>query len=607
MDKNMFRRTRFFISLVILIFCLLLSRLAYLQIANYEHYWEKAEKNRLRILPITAPRGEIFDVNGRQLVANRPGFTVSLVDLGDGYNSETISYLADLLELTEDDIRQKISSQFYRRYLPIRLKMDVDIETVSKIAEHRLEYPGVLIEVQPIRYYVEGNFATHVLGYLNEGTVKDKVQERWAEEGYVYHPGELVGQSGIELAWEPYLRGIDGGSQVEVNSTGQSIQEFERVEPIPGHDLYLTLDASLQFAVEEALYWAVEQQLSNNNRFAGEAAAVFLDPRNGKVLSMASIPSYDPNTFNEDYLDILKTPGGPLTNKTIGEHYPVGSTFKPLTSIAALDKGVISRNEWISCGGALTRYGATKTCFRGSVHGSINMVQALTRSCNVFYYELGLRIGIDDLAFYAREFGLGAPTGLRDLFDENAGTVASREFKEERFNEPWYPAETMDAAIGQGYQGITPLQLANYTAMIANGGIHYRPYLVDRVVDHKNNVVTVTEPEILHKMEISESHWEIVREGMKGVTRPGGTASASMASLPVQVAGKTGSAQIGGRGSNLPTHSVFIGYAPADDPVMAFAVIILYGETGGSSAAPAAARILASYFAPDVPEEDQDV
>jgi penicillin-binding protein 2 len=236
----------------------------------------------------------------------------------------------------------------------------------------------------------------------------------------------------------------------------------------------------------------------------------------------------------------------------------------------------------------------------------LSITQAITRSCNVFFYELGLRVGIDDLAFYSREFGFGSATGLKDLYGEKDGIVASREYKEQAFNEPWYPAETMDAAIGQGYMSITTLQLANYVAMIANGGTHYRPYLVDRVVDINGNVIIVTEPEVIHQMEASDRNWEIIRDGMKGVTRPGGTAS-FIASLPVQVAGKTGSAQVAGRGSNLPTHSFFIGYAPADNPEVAFAVMIKYGGTGGSAAAPAAAKVIDKYFAPEPPEEEEHV
>ncbi|HHU75313.1 MAG TPA: penicillin-binding protein 2 [Firmicutes bacterium] len=606
MDKQTLKRTRIFILIIILIFFLLLSRLAYLQVINYDYYWGRAEKNRLRILPITAPRGEIFDRNGRQLVANRPGFTVSLVDLGNGYSEEAIVRLAGLLDMEVEEINKTIDSHYYRRYLPIRLKMDVDVETVSQIAENRLDLPGVVIEVQPIRNYVLGSFAAHLLGYLGEGTVTEGIMDFWQEAGYHYQQGELVGQAGLEMVWEPYLKGEDGGLQVEVNSTGQAIREFERVEPKPGANLFLTLDASLQRAVEESLGEAVQLQLQEGNSYAGEAGAVVLEPTSGRILAMASLPAYDPNTFRRDYPELLQSPGRALLNKTMEEHYPVGSVFKMVTGVAGLEKGVINRTEKLFCGGRLTRFGATKSCFRGTVHGSINIVEAIRKSCNIFFYELGLRVGIDDLAYFAREFGFGEPTGLKDVFGEKGGIVASREYKEQLLNEPWYPAETMDAAIGQGYCSITLLQLANYVSMIANGGVHYRPFLVDKIIDCEGNVEMVAEPEVLHTMEISDLTWQIIREGMGLVTLPGGTAS-RLADFPVRVAGKTGSAQVAGRGSDIPSHSFFVGYAPADNPQIALVVFIKYGGTGGTSAVPVAREILESYFGVDAgqePEED---
>jgi penicillin-binding protein 2 len=257
------------------------------------------------------------------------------------------------------------------------------------------------------------------------------------------------------------------------------------------------------------------------------------------------------------------------------------------------------------CGGRVTRFGATKSCFRGTAHGSLNIVQAIAKSCNIFFYELGLRVGIDDLANYAREFGFGQPTGLKDIFGEKGGIVASRKYKEQSFNEPWYPAETMDASIGQSFHSITLLQLANYVSMIANGGIHYRPYLVDRVVDSDGNVLMVAEPEVLHKMEVMDLNWEIIREGMKQVTMPGGTAS-RLANLPVKAAGKTGSAQVAGRGSDIPSHGFFVGYAPADNPEIALVVFIKYGGTGGASAVPVAEKILESYFADETAQESEE-
>ncbi|MGI6319292.1 MAG: penicillin-binding protein 2 [Firmicutes bacterium] len=596
MSKAMLRRIRVFITLVVLIFIILSSRLAYLQIIRYDYYWNRAENNRLRIMPVTAPRGEIYDRKGEQLVTNRPGFTVSLVDLGSGYSDETISYLSRLLEMDEQEINEKIELQNYRRYLPVRLKADVDIEIVSKIAERRLELPGVLIEVQPIRNYNYGCSASHILGYMGEGTVQDWIKEYWAELGYEYQPGELVGQSGLELAWEPFLRGKDGGVQVEVNSTGQAIREFERVEPVPGNNLFITLDLKLQQVIEQSLVEVIEGLQSEGNQYAGEAAAVVLDPRCGRILAMASIPSYDLNTFRLDFPQLVDNPYRPLVNKAIEEHYPVGSTFKMVTAMGALESGLISKTERVYCGGTVTRYGATKSCYHGRAHGSLNILEAIQRSCNIFFYEMGLRQGIDTLAYYSRQFGFGSVVGLKDIFGEKSGIVASREFKSKLYqNEPWYPAETMDASIGQSFHSITPLQLANYVAMIANGGIHYRPYLVEKVVDSEGSTVMIAEPEVLSYMEAKDTSWEIIREGMSLVTRPGGT-GVLLADLPVWVAGKTGTAQVVGKDGAIPSHSLFAGYAPLEDPEIAFAVIIKHGESSGSTSIPIVRKIVEHYF-----------
>ena len=592
----MLKKIRVFITLVVLIFIILSGRLAYLQIIQYDYYWDRAENNRLRIMPITAPRGEIYAGKGEQLVTNRPGFTVSLVDLGSGYSDETISYLSRLLEMDEQEIREIIDLQNYRRYLPVRLKTDVDIEIVSKIAEKRLELSGVLIEVQPIRNYNYESSASHVLGYMGEGTVKEWIKEFWAELGYDYQPGELVGQSGLELAWEPLLRGEDGGVQVEVNSTGQAIREFERVEPVPGNNLFLTLDLQLQQVIEQSLAEVIEGLRSEGNLYAGEAAAVVLDPRSGRILAIVSFPSFDLNTFRLDFPQLEDNPFNPLVNKTIEEHYPVGSTFKMVPAMGALEKGLISRTERVYCGGTITRYGATKSCYHGYAHGGMNILEAIRKSCNIFFYELGLRQGIDTLAYYSRQFGFGSVVGLKDIFGEKSGIVASREFKSTLYqNEPWYPAETMDASIGQSFHSITPLQLANYAAMIANGGIRYRPYLVEKVVDSEGSTVMMAEPEVLSYMEAKDTSWEIIREGMSLVTRPGGT-GALLADLPVWVAGKTGTAQVVGRDGAIPSHSLFVGYAPLEDPELAFAVIIKHGESGGSTSIPIVRKIVEHYF-----------
>lgn len=596
MNKKMMKRARLFIALVLVFFILLVGRLAYLQIINHEEYWHRAERNRLRIMPTTAPRGEIFDREGKKLVTNRPGFTVSLMDLGSGYSEETIKGLAEILEMNEEEIQSKIGSQYFRRYFPIRLKTDVDMDKVARIEERRIELPGVMIEVQPIRNYVLDNFASHLLGYMGEGPIREEARELWKEKGYEPSSGDIVGLRGVEERWEHELRGSDGGVQVEVNHTGQAIREFERVEPEPGNNLYLTIDASLQVEMEEALQRAVDHLIEEEgNSYAGEAAAVALDPNNGQILGMASIPSFNPNTFFDDYEDLIHDDRNPLINKAIAEHYPIGSAYKMTTAMSGLETGDIAVGSTINCAGTITRHGATKSCYRGTVHGTISLVNAIKRSCNIYFYETALRSGIDNLSRYSRKFGFGSPTGLNDLFGERGGVVASREYKKELYNEQWYPAETMDAGIGQSFQSITPLQMANYTAMLANRGLHYKPYLVERVVDNDGSTVQVQEPEVLNVLEAQDSHWDAIQRGMLEVTQPGGTAG-SLVDFPIAMAGKTGTAQVVGRDGSIPPHSVFVVYAPFDEPEIALAVIVKHGGTGGRTAMPVAREILTAYF-----------
>jgi penicillin-binding protein 2 len=340
----------------------------------------------------------------------------------------------------------------------------------------------------------------------------------------------------------------------------------------------------------------IEGLRSGGNFYAGEAAAVVLDPRSGRILAMASAPFYDLNTFRLDFPRLVDNPLRPLVNKTIEEHYPVGSTFKMVSAMGALEGDLISKTERVYCGGTITRYGATKSCYHGRAHGGMNILQAIQKSCNIFFYEMGLRQGIDTLAYYSRQFGFGSVVGLKDIFGEKSGIVASREFKSKLYpDEPWYPAETMDASIGQSFHSITPLQLANYAAMIANGGIHYRPYLVEKIVDSEGSTVMMAEPEVLSYMEAKETSWEIIREGMSLVTRSGGT-GALLADLPVWVAGKTGTAQVVGKDGAIPSHSLFVGYAPLEDPEIAFAVIIKHGESNGSTSIPIVRKIVEHYF-----------
>ena len=597
MTKLMFHRVRMIFLMVICIFILLSGRLAYLQIMRHDYYLYRAEQNRFTKITLAAPRGEIFDREGRLLVTNRPGFVVSLMDMGDGYDAETIKFISEILELEEEDIYKAIRGQLYMRYLPLHLKSDLTFETIARIAEHRWRLTGVNIEVRPIRDYREDSVAAHILGYLGQGQVGPRTQELWAAAGYQYKAGDLVGQDGIERTWEPWLRGEDGEQRIETNNLGQPINYFERREPVPGYNLYLTVDLDLQRVAEEALQRRVELIQKEGNSYAGRAAAVVLDPNTGAILAMANYPSYNLNSVRQDYDLLIQDPLLPLNNSSIQGTYPVGSTFKMVTGAAVLNEGIFRERDIINCPGVITLYNSTKSCFNNIAHGPVNFYDALAVSCNVYFYKAGLAAGIDKIAHYAREFGFGSPTGLNDLPGEAPGVVASQEYKAAvTGGEPWYRADTMSAAIGQIYNSFTPLQLANYTAIIANGGTHYRPYLVQKVVNNEGETVIETDPEVLRQADISDRTLAVIREAMRRATQPRGTAWYNFSKLPVTVAAKTGSAQVAAIGSGIPAHSLFVGFAPYEKPEIAVAVIVEHGGIGATGAVPAAAEIMEYYF-----------
>ena len=588
MTKLMLHRVRVIFVIVIAVFVLLSGRLAHLQILKHEYYWNRAEKNRLTKITLVAARGEIYDRSGKLLVGNRPGFVVSLMDLGDGYDPQTISFLSEVLEIEEEEIYDAIQGQLYMRYLPLSLKSDISPETIARISENRWKLQGVNIEVHPIRDYKVGSSAAHVLGYLGQSTPSEAMQERWAKEGYVYKVGDMVGQTGLEQTWEPWLRGQNGEQLVEINHLGQAIDYFDRIEPVPGHNLFLTLDLDLQQVAEDALQRRVEaiKTEGKGNRYAGRAAAVVMDPNSGAILALANYPSYDLNTFRQNYTELLNDPYRPLNNTAIQGAYPVGSTFKMVTGAAVLEEGLYYERHYTRCPGVITLAGDTRACYNSIAHGAVNFYDALAVSCNIYFYRAGLAAGADLLAKYAREFGFGSLTGLIDIMGENPGILVSNE------NRTLYPADAMSLAIGQ-LSSYTILQLANYVSMIANGGVHYRPYLVQTVQDSAGNVVHETKPEVLHRADISERTFSILREGMRRVTQPRGTAWYNFSQLPVTVAGKTGSAEVG-RG--IPAHSLFVGYAPYEKPEIAVAVIVEHGGIGATGAVPVAAEIMEYYF-----------
>jgi penicillin-binding protein 2 len=576
--------------IVVLVVALLIGRLAYLQVAQGAYYGKLADGNRIRLIPIMAPRGIFYDRNGVLMVSNRPGFSVSLLPISGPVEDKVIVQLADILEISPDDIKSKLA-QNNGSFEPIRIKSDIGPEVVTKIEERRSQLPGVVIEIQPIRNCVNNELAAHVFGYVSE--INDAELEKLRPQGYKI--ADIIGKFGLEKVYDKDIRGIDGGGQVEVDVTGRPIQVLGKKEPIPGNNLVLTIDYRIQKAAEKAIdeqlkYLQTETEFIN----AKAAAAVAINPKTGEVLAMVSRPAFNPNLFAQgisvkDWNAINNNPHHPMDNKVISGEYPPGSTFKIVTGVAALELGKVTPEEKILDTGR--HWLIPKGNAMGEALGWINFKEALSKSDNVYFYEMGNRLGIDNLEKFARAFGLGKPTGI-NLPGETGGLVANRRYKEKVYEEEWYLSETFDAAIGQGFQLTSPLQVASIMCQIANGGHQYRPFLVSKITKPNGEVLKSFEPEEVGKINISDTTLSLIRESLRQVAQEGGTAGQIFNDFPIDIAGKTGTAE----NSHGSDHGWFVAYGPFDDPRIVVAVIVEQGGFGSSSAVPIAKKILEAAF-----------
>lgn len=566
----------------VLVIAVLIGRAAYLQIYQGEYYAGLADGNRIRIVPSMAPRGTFYDRNGELLVTNRPGFSVSLLPLTAPISDDVIARLSDLLKVPTDEIKTKIAG--HSGFNPIRIKTDVTPDIVSIIEEQKSQYPGVVIEVTPIRDYILKQEGAHTFGYVSE--INDTELEKMKDEGY--KSGDIIGKFGIEKIYDKELRGENGGQQVEVDVSGKPVQILGRKEPVPGDDLELTIDIKLQQAAEKA----VDEQLTQIGAHA--AAAVVMNPQTGEILAMVSRPAFDPNLFahgisSKDWNQLNNNPYHPMDNKTITGEYPPGSTFKIVTGTAALTEGVVTPDEQIFDSGH--HWIIPKGNADGEALGWLNFRSALAHSDNVYFYEMGNRLGIDRLEKYARMFGLGAKTGI-DLPYEASGLVANRRYKEKNFNDgEWYLSETFDAAIGQGFNLVTPLQAAMVMGEIAADGKRYKPHVVNRIIAPDGSVVKDFQPELLSQLDVPEEDIKLVQDGLHDVTKYG-TAASSFRGFTVDIAGKTGTAE----NSQGRDHGWFVAYGPFDNPNVVVAVIVENGGYGSQSAVPIGRKILEAAF-----------
>ncbi len=583
-SKDTDKRLKILSVLSIIIIAVLLARLGYLQIYQGEYYKKQAEYNRIRIIPTMAPRGIMYDRDGNPVVINQPGFTVAILPLDENISPQLIARLALLLHMDPKEIEEKV--KHHTGFDPIRLKSNVGPQIWTVIEEQKDLYPGVVVEAQPIRDYIYKTVGAHVFGYVSE--ISEAELKRKKDQGY--KSGDIVGQFGLEKVYDKYLRGTPGGEQVEVDVTGKAVKILGQKAPIPGKNLKLTIDMRLQLAVEKA----IDEQLAKIH--ANEAAAVVMDPNTGQILAISSRPSFDPNKFAggisvKDWNAINLNPYHPLDNKAITGEYPPGSVFKIVTGTAALNEGKVTPQEKLYDPGVY--WLVPKHNADGEALGWINFQTALAKSDNVYFYEMGHRVGIDTLARYARLFGLGQKTGI-DLPYESHGVVASREYKKKVFKtDSWYLSETLDAAIGQGFQLVTPIQAAMVMSEIANGGIRYKPYLVQEITNPDGSVYKRFNPVVEGRLD-GVSPWVIqtIRQGLLQVTRVGTAAALFGKSFPVEIAGKTGTAE----NSQGRDHGWFVAYGPYKNPSIVVAVVVPNGGYGATSAAPIGKKILEAAF-----------
>ncbi|NLW59090.1 MAG: penicillin-binding protein 2 [Firmicutes bacterium] len=596
------RSVRVLSILVIFIFAVLLFRLWYLQIIKGEETFEKSSRNRMRPIRITAPRGNIYDRRGELLVTSRFSHVVSVVPEDIEENPYVVRFLSQVLELSEAELFQMLQeSAKYQKDQYVPLKRDVDPVAIGQILEAKLDLPGVVVEDYPVRYYPKGEWGAHLFGYLGEINEQELAQRR----GLGYRLGDEIGKMGLERTYDLELRGEEAVRIWEVDRVGQPIKVLEEKKYVPGHNLHLTIDARLQEvaerAIREQIAWAQSQTNEQVNK-ANAGSVVVLDPRTGGILALVSYPEFDPNLFvgnisRSAFNELINNPLNPFSNRVTRGKFMPGSTFKPITVLAALEEDLVDPAETFNCTGVVRFGNRQLRC--SQVHGKLNVVDGLKNSCNTVMAELAFRLGPEKLAAYARRLGLGAKTGLKLEPEELDGLIGDPEWKKQARGEPWYPMETALIAIGQSFVDVTPMQLAQVYATIASGGKVYQPQLVREITTAAGETVTKFAPKIVRELKIKPEHLAIVRKGLEQVVTDG-TARYAFWGFPldrIPVAGKTGTAENIGKND----YAFFASYAPADNPELVVVVVIEEGGFGSQTAAPVARKIYEAYFGLDQP------
>ena len=579
-------------------FAILMTRLVYLQVIKGEDFRRLSENNSIRLQSIDPPRGIIFDRNGDRLVDNRPAFDVSIILKDAKPIDQTIAKLSGFMASPSEELLDKVKGQRgIRAYQPIILKRDIGRDTLAVVEVHRYDLPGVKVNVNPRRHYLYRFGASHLLGYLGEINPDELKSGKYPD----CRSGDLIGKYGVEKTYDAYMRGKRGGRQVEVNATGQVVRVLKTVKSRPGYNIFLTIDRQLQHKAEELL-----------TGVAG--AAVAIDPNNGQVLALASNPAYDQNTFvggitHEQWNAFISDPQKPLTSRAVQGEYPPASTYKIVTAIAGLEEKAVDENTTYFCPGHYKFANRTYRCWKKGGHGTVNVVDAIEQSCDVYFYQVGLAVGVDRLAYYAKATGLGTATRV-DLEHEAKGLIPTAAWKKERTGVPWQEGETLSVAIGQGFNLVTPLQMAVFISTVSNGGIQYRPQLLKQIRSAEDRLIKDTETEIVNRLTFSQKTMALVHQGLYNVVN-GEKGTARGSKFPgLSISGKTGTGQVISRKEDedeeeiippdhLKAHAWFVAFAPAENPRIAVAVVVEHGEHGSGAAAPIAREMLKTYLLND--------
>ncbi len=576
---------------------ILILRLWHLQVIKGEEMSQRSETNSVRFCKIRPLRGLITDRHGNVLVDNKPSFDIVFTP----DKNRDLKVVADRLRSLYKEQSLQFKEDFGRQYqvgtyAPVCLDKNVDVKKLALVETRSLDLPGVGVDVVPTRQYFYGEMMAHLIGYVGE--ISDIELEKINARGY--QAGDIVGKYGIEKFFDPYLKGENGAEEVEVNAHGKKIRSLRKVDPTQGYHLHLTIDASLQQVAWDA--------------FEGRpGAAVVMDTRTGEVLALVSSPSFDPNLFNggishREWRKLSTNPFHPMENRAISGQYPPGSTYKLVLAAAALEEKIITPDTFVSCGGTFQLGNRVFRCWQKKGHGRVNLHRAIVESCDVYFYQLGKQLGVDKIAHYARAFGFGVPTGL-SLAREKGGIVPTKAWKLSKTRQAWQAGETISISIGQGFNLVTPMQLAGFYSALANGGDLYQPRLVSRIDGPDGKMIWRSVPGKKSRMPISRENLKILNRALWGVVNENGGTGYVLRRAEKDVCGKTGTSQVVGlpmderaRRAKILSgayrdHALFVCFAPYKSPEIVVSVIVENAGHGGSAAAPIARKVIDAYFA----------